>query len=129
MDEEATSQKFIAFLGSNSLPFRSSIFQSWYDDRLTPWLHFVPQDVRLQSVHSTLAYFMGLSGRIKGKDIDLPPMTGEAMFIASQGQKWAQKVLRKEDMEVYFFRLLLEWGRVVDDRRNDIGYKYEEQQG
>jgi hypothetical protein len=31
-------------------------------------------------------------------------------------------VLRKEDMEIYFFRLLLEWGRLTDDRRDMIGF-------
>jgi hypothetical protein len=31
-------------------------------------------------------------------------------------------VLRKEDMEIYFFRLLLEWGRLTDDRRDQIGF-------
>jgi hypothetical protein len=28
--------------------------------------------------------------------------------IATQGQQWAQQVLRNEDLEVWFFRLLLE---------------------
>jgi hypothetical protein len=26
-------------------------------------------------------------------------------------------------MEVYFFRLLLEWGRLTDDNRDNIGFK------
>ena len=46
----------------------------------------------------------------------------EAERIARDGRDWAANVLRKEDMEVYMFRLLLEWGRVVDDRRNEIGF-------
>ena len=42
--------------------------------------------------------------------------------IAEAGRVWAEKVLRKEDMEIYMFRLLLEWGRLTDDRRDEIGY-------
>jgi len=30
--------------------------------------------------------------------------------------------LRREDMEIYFFRLLLEWGRLTDDGRDEIGF-------
>ena len=48
----------------------------------------------------------------------------EGEKIAEEGREWAGKVLRKEDMEIYFYRLLLEWGRMTDDRRDEgIGYK------
>jgi len=30
--------------------------------------------------------------------------------------------LRKEDMEIFMFRLLLEWGRLTDDDRDEIGF-------
>lgn len=42
--------------------------------------------------------------------------------IAEAGREWAGKVLRKEDMEIYMFRLLLEWGRLTDDKRDEIGF-------
>lgn len=119
------SWRLINHLRSNSVPFRSSIFRYWYDDRLTPWLHYVPIDGRLQAVHSTLAYFAGLKGKINGRDIDMPQKYSEASFIADQGRKWAEKALRREDAEAYLFRLLLEYGRVVDDRRNEIRFQLE----
>jgi hypothetical protein len=31
--------------------------------------------------------------------------------------------MREADAEVYLFRLLLEWGRVVDDRREELGFR------
>ncbi|KAJ8127491.1 hypothetical protein O1611_g6141 [Lasiodiplodia mahajangana] len=46
----------------------------------------------------------------------------EAERLANQQREWANKVLRHEDMEVWFFRLLLEYGRVIDDHRASIGY-------
>jgi len=46
----------------------------------------------------------------------------EGERIAEQGREWAGKVLRKEDMEIYFFRVLLEWGRLTDDNRENLGF-------
>jgi hypothetical protein len=46
----------------------------------------------------------------------------EGERIANAGREWVGQVLRKEDMEIYFFRLLLEWGRLTDDRRAEIGF-------
>jgi hypothetical protein len=48
------------------------------------------------------------------------------MWIASQGSLWAKKALRREDMEVYLFRLLLEWGRVINENREEIGFRLEQ---
>lgn len=122
MDSLSASRDFIPFLQSSALPLRSSIFRSWYDSRLTPWLHFVPQDGRLHGLHSTLAYFMGIDGMVNGRKIEAVGRSGEAQFIADQGKRWSEQVLRKGDAEVYLFRLLLEWGRIVDDRRDELGY-------
>ena len=44
----------------------------------------------------------------------------ESEKIAEEGRQWASCVLRKEDMEIYMFRLLSEWGRIVDDRREEV---------
>ncbi|KAK4241681.1 glycosyltransferase [Achaetomium macrosporum] len=46
----------------------------------------------------------------------------EAERLAVQGREWAGKVLRNEDLEAWFFRLLLEYARVIDDDRENIGY-------
>ncbi|KAI9744418.1 MAG: hypothetical protein M1818_001947 [Claussenomyces sp. TS43310] len=125
LDSTGPSGNFIPFLQSDSLPFRSSIFRSWYDDRVSAWLHFIPIDIRLNDLYATLAYFTGVKGKVKGRDVVMDAKEGQAAFIASQGRKWAEKVLRKEDAEIYFFRLLLEWGRIVDDNRDHIGFKFE----
>lgn len=96
----------------------------------------MPVDVRLHGLVATLAYFSGTSagepvsgggggsggnggggvvGQMKGH-----VEAGER--IAEAGREWAGRVLRKEDMEIYMFRLLLEWGRLTDDRRDEIGF-------
>ena len=123
MDGAGFSGRFLPFLQSGSLPFKVALFREWYDSRLMPWLHFVPIDIRLHGLWSTLAYFSGIHGiDLNGRKWDWTGHQREAELIAQSGREWSQKVLRKEDMEVYFFRLLLEWGRLTDDRRDDLGY-------
>ncbi len=74
----------------------------------------MPVDVRLHGLVATVAYFQGDGGK-EGN-------VGAAERIAGAGREWAGRVLRKEDMEIYMFRLLLEWGRLTDDRREEIGF-------
>ena len=50
------------------------------------------------------------------------PNDDAAHQIASAGQIWAQKVLRREDMLIYVYRLLLEYARVVDTKRDRLGW-------
>ena len=124
LDGAGFSGRFLPFLESRSLPLKAGVFREWWDDRVMAWKHFVPLDVRGQGVWATLAYFAGLEGKIAGdekKYIKVPAHEREAELIAEQGREWAGKVLRKEDMEIYLFRLLLEWGRVTDDNRDGIG--------
>lgn len=123
LDGAGFSGRFLSFLKSRSLPFKTALFREWYDSRLTPWLHFVPQDLRLHDLYSTLGYFAGLSGRVNGREIKMVPHEQEAKKIAEEGSQWAARVLRKEDMEIYMFRLLLEWGRLTDDRRDELGFE------
>jgi hypothetical protein len=123
LDGAGFSGRFLPFLQSRSLPFKSALFREWYDSRLTAWCHFVPQDLRLHGLWSTLAYFAGVDGRLPGgRRVRWAGHEREAELIAEEGRVWANKVLRKEDMEVYFFRLLLEWGRMTDDNRENLGF-------
>lgn len=126
MDGAGFSGRFIPFLQSHSLPFKSSLLREWYDSRITAWQHFVPIDIRLHGLWSTLAYFAG--DRPAGSRVRDGQRKGERRLvegeqIAEAGRAWADTVLRKDDMEIYFFRLLLEWGRLTDDRRDDIGFQ------
>ncbi|PGH23218.1 hypothetical protein AJ80_02634 [Polytolypa hystricis UAMH7299] len=125
MDGAAFSGRFIPFLQSHSLPFRTALFRTWIDRRLTPWLHFVPINLRLHDVWSVLAYFSGArtkSADGKTKHVLMQAHDKEGERIAEEGRNWAEKTLRKEDMEIYFFRLLLEWGRLTDDRRAELRF-------
>ncbi|KAI4156495.1 MAG: hypothetical protein LQ340_000244 [Diploschistes diacapsis] len=118
MDGAGFSGRFLPFLQSRSLPFKTALFREWHDSRIKAWLHFVPVDLRLHGLWSTVAYFAGRFG----VGLDWTPLEpGE--WIAESGRLWAEKALRKEDMEIYLFRLLLEWGRLTDDRRDSLGFQ------
>ncbi|KAL8822641.1 MAG: hypothetical protein Q9191_006626 [Dirinaria sp. TL-2023a] len=119
MDGAGFSGRFLPFLQSRSLPFKSALFREWYDSRLTAWKHFVPLDLRLHGVYSTLAYFAGVK---TAKETIMQARVKEGERIAEDGREWAAKVLRKEDMEIYMFRLLLEWARLTDDNRDRMGF-------
>ncbi|KAK3675854.1 hypothetical protein LTR78_004495 [Recurvomyces mirabilis] len=122
LDGAGFSGRFLPFLQSHSLPFKAGIFREWWDDRVTAWQHFVPLDVRGHGMWATLAYFAGVNGTINGRHVAVGAHLDEGERIAERGRTWANQVLRKEDMEIYFFRLLLEWGRLTDDARDEIGY-------
>lgn len=110
MDGAAYSGRFAAFVQSGSLPYRAAIWRTWAEDRLHPFVHFVPLDVRLvRDLWRLVTYFGG-----QGEP--------EARAIATAGADWTGKALRKEDMRIYMFRLLLEWGRLIDDHREVLGH-------
>ena len=111
VDGNSFSARFRGFLSSTSLPLKSTIYAEWHDDRLVPWLHFAPLDNTLQDLHAVLDFFT--RDRI-GDDA--------ARFLAEQGTAWSAKVLRREDMLLYVWRLLLEFARVCDENRTSLGY-------
>lgn len=121
-DGAGFSGRFLSFLRSNSVVFKSRVYQEWYEDRLVAWKHFVPVDIRLHDLFSSLAYFGGYGVEARNKRM-MEGKAKEAEAIARQSKVWAEKVLRKEDMEVYMFRLLLEWGRLTDDARTEVGFR------
>ncbi|KAK2598291.1 hypothetical protein N8I77_011714 [Diaporthe amygdali] len=123
--DEGPPQDFLKILRSESVPFVASVFKEWYSERLMPWLHFVPVDLRFHAVHSTLAYFTGLQDKalINGRKVAMESRVDNAKWIAQEGKKWAGKVVRREDAEIYLFRLLLEWGRVINDKRDEMGFE------
>ncbi|AEO60268.1 glycosyltransferase family 90 protein [Thermothelomyces thermophilus ATCC 42464] len=114
IDGNSFSGRYLGFLKSTSLPIKSTLWREWHDSRLVAWKHFVPMDNRFGDWFGLLAYFLG-NGKTQGRD-------DVAKKIAMDGRDWAARVLRKEDMQVYVLRLLLEYARVVDERREMMGW-------
>lgn len=112
VDGNSFSARFRTFLESTSLPIKATIYAEWHDDRLMPWLHFVPMDNTFQDLYSILDFFADGEG----------PGDRAAEFIATAGKKWAETALRQQDMQLYMWRLLLEWARVCDPSRETLGF-------
>ena len=89
-----------------------AIFKEWHEEWLKPWLHYVPLSLHGNEHFEAVRYF--------DRDVD---GREQAIEIAQSGRDWANKVLRNEDLEVWFFRLLLEYGRLLDDNRENLGFK------
>ncbi|KAH6684464.1 glycosyltransferase family 90 protein [Halenospora varia] len=111
IDGNAFSGRFYAFLKSKSLVYKLAIFREWHEEWLKPWVHFIPLSLRGDEWVEAVRWF---AGEPTGKK--------ESERLALQGREWADKALRNEDLEVWFFRLLLEYGRLVDDDREVIGF-------
>lgn len=111
IDGNAFSGRYHAFLRSNSLVYKLAIFREWHDEWLDAWVHYVPLSMKGTDYVENVRYF---ADEEEGKI--------QAPRLAKQGKEWAGKALRNVDLEAWFFRLLLEYGRLIDDNRENIGY-------
>ncbi|KAI9900197.1 hypothetical protein N3K66_004459 [Trichothecium roseum] len=111
VDGNSFSARFRAFLRSSSAPLKSTIYAEWHDDRLVPWVHFIPMDNTFRDLYGLLGFFAS------GDEGD-----AAARYVAETGMAWSDEVLRREDMGLYVWRLLLEWARVCDEDRHHLGY-------
>ncbi|KAF2199269.1 hypothetical protein GQ43DRAFT_482607 [Delitschia confertaspora ATCC 74209] len=129
IDGNAFSGRFYAFLKSRSLTYKAAIFREWHMDWLKPWVHYIPLSFIGDEHLELVKWFGGIkddgkSGLKEGEKGGNGDSLGEkrAREIAERSTEWAKKVLRNEDFEAWFFRLLLEYGRIIDDNRESIGY-------
>lgn len=97
VDGNAFSGRFYAFLQSWSLTFKLAIFREWHSEWLRPWVHYVPLSLQGDDWLEAVRFFS-----------DGSLSNGEAEKMAVASRNWANKVVRKEDMEAWLFRLLLE---------------------
>lgn len=112
VDGNAFSGRYHAFLRSRSVVFKLAIFREWHDEWLHPWVHYVPLTMELDEVAETMRFFRYEADGDR-----------YARRIADESRSWATNVLRDDDLEIWLFRLLLEYARVIDDNRDVIGYK------
>ncbi|KAF1835109.1 hypothetical protein BDW02DRAFT_496778 [Decorospora gaudefroyi] len=107
----------VQHLHNGQVTLRASVYRKWFDSRLVPWVHFVPLDNTFVDLYAVTEYFLGTERESEGDDHD-----EAARKIGEAGREWAGKTLRREDMLVYVYRLLLEYARVVDDKRERLGW-------
>lgn len=113
-EDDGPARGTLQALRTETMPVISTIFKTWYTSRLRAWVHFVPLDVRYHALHTTLSYFSVLEDRRASGVMD-------SKGIAQQGKSWVKEALRERDQELYLSRLLMEWARLIDDKRDEMG--------
>ncbi|KAF8997495.1 glycosyl transferase family 90-domain-containing protein [Cyathus striatus] len=116
VDGNGWSSRFKRLVTSNSLVFKATAYPEWWIDRVQPWVHYVPIQVDYSDLYDTYTFFRGgLYG--EGGHDDL------ARKIGLAGREWSKTYWRKEDMTAYFFRLLLEYARLMSLDRESMSYE------
>ncbi|KAF1809859.1 hypothetical protein P152DRAFT_440852 [Eremomyces bilateralis CBS 781.70] len=106
LDGNSFSGRYYTLLRSRSAVLKQTIFREWHDDRLVPWVHYIPISLSLHELPEVMRYFALTDVGIEA-----------ARKIAEQGREWQHKALRLQDMSVYLYRLLLEYARLLDTLR------------
>ncbi|KAJ4016234.1 hypothetical protein NW766_004425 [Fusarium irregulare] len=106
LDGNGISGRYYKLLSSNSLPLKQTILREWHDERLVPWVHYIPVSQSLEELPELVTF---LTSTERGQRL--------AEGIANRGRDWMGKAVREVDMAVYTYRLLLELARLQDPER------------
>jgi hypothetical protein len=112
IDGNGYSGRFLRLLMSNSVPVKMTVFREWIDDWIIPWVHYIPArpDQEFSDLPEILRFLTSNRGDKVGKE------------VAEMGQKWTKQVITKESLRLWFLRLLMEYGRVVNDNRDNMNF-------
>ncbi|TDL15137.1 glycosyltransferase family 90 protein [Rickenella mellea] len=133
LDGMGYSARFLAFLASDSAVIKSTVYSEYYSDWIQPWLHFIPLSQGYHEIYNLYSFFSGPtesmlqaanSSALYDDSITRRAEDGDRRLrqIAQAGKQWKQTVGRTIDMEVYVYRLCLEWGRLWADDRHSMNY-------
>jgi hypothetical protein len=106
LDGNGISGRFYQLLASRSLPLKQTLLREWHDDRLFPWVHYIPISQSMEELPEIASY---LAFGEKGQKT--------AHEIADGGREWFSRAFRDVDMSIYVYRLLLELARLQDPAR------------
>lgn len=108
IDGQGSTDRFYKLLASGSTVLKQTLCEEWHDERLVSWVHYVPISMHMEELPEVVRW---LTEDEAGVEV--------ARRIAEGGRDWWSKGLRNVDLSLYMFRLLLEWARVVDDKRDE----------
>lgn len=109
LDGNSFSGRYYRFLKSNSLVVMEHLLKEWHDDRLFPWVHYVPITLGLQELPETSRYLL--------QD---PEGQVLARRMAMDSRDWSRKTLRPEDLTSAYFRAFLEFARLLREDRDSL---------
>ena len=109
LDGNGISGRFYKLLASRSAVLKQTVLREWHDERLVPWVHYVPVSMGMEELPEIVAFLT-----------ETPLGQERAKRIGEAGRDWMQKGMRVEDRAVYVLRLLLEVGRAADGERGKL---------
>ncbi|EPS26328.1 putative UDP-Xyl: (mannosyl) glucuronoxylomannan/galactoxylomannan beta-1,2-xylosyltransferase [Penicillium oxalicum 114-2] len=111
LDGNGLSGRFYRLLMSKSAVLKQTLYQEWHDDSLIPWFRYIPISMDLRDFPEIVRYLtQEPDGRALGAR------------IAKNSFDWSRRVLRSEDMRLVWWRLMLEYGRLVNDDRDKMSF-------
>ncbi|KAH7883119.1 glycosyltransferase family 90 protein [Phlebopus sp. FC_14] len=132
LDGMSYSGRFMAFMASGSAVIKSTVYREYFSDWLQPWLHYIPLSSSYSEIYNIHAYFSGpskatiaLANVSEPMNIQDPPLKeGDERLrrIARAGKQWKRTIGRTVDMEVYVYRLCLEYARLWADDREGMSF-------
>lgn len=114
VDGNSFSTDYYTLLASNSAVLKLTAHREWHDERLFPWVHYIPVSLSLTELPETVRW---LTGTQAGERL--------AKQVADSGREWGGRMLRRADAQVWTYRLMLEWARVLREDRETIGFDVE----
>ncbi|KAK7741754.1 hypothetical protein SLS53_004817 [Cytospora paraplurivora] len=106
IDGNSYSGRFHQHLAGHTTPLKMSIFREWHDERLVPWLHYVPVSTGMEELPELVRF---LTGTVAGR--------GVAERVAEEGRGWYDRAVGPVHQGLYLYRLLLELGWLQDPAR------------
>ncbi|KAB8257997.1 hypothetical protein BDV32DRAFT_126530 [Aspergillus pseudonomiae] len=106
IDGNGISGRYYKLLASKSVPLKQTLLREWHDERLRPWVHYVPVSLSMEELPEIVRYLTSTE-------------TGQrrAREIAEQGRDWFAKAFRDVDLTIHMYRLMLELARLQDPER------------
>ncbi|KAJ5610820.1 hypothetical protein N7510_007539 [Penicillium lagena] len=112
LDGNGLSGRFYRLLMSKSAVLKQTLYQEWHDDWLVPWVHYIPLSMDLRDFPEIVRYLtQEREGQALGRK------------VAQNSYEWSRRVLRNKDMKMVWWRLMLEYGRLLSDDRDQLWCK------
>ncbi|KAJ7489099.1 capsular associated protein [Mycena latifolia] len=179
LDGMGYSGHFMAYLASDSVPVKATVYDEYFTGWIEPWVHYIPLSATYAEIYNIVAYFSGpapsvlraanlsattasreyapasgslfsaahkhllpKNGGVRRRELEddeVAEREGEGQVllrslaqeegdrrlrrIARGGKQWKRTMGRTIDMEVYVYRLALEYARLWADDREAMSYK------
>ncbi|KAJ5701422.1 hypothetical protein N7488_008970 [Penicillium malachiteum] len=107
LDGNGLSGRFYRLMMSKSAVLKQTLYQEWHDDYLIPWVHYIPLSFDLRDFPEIVRF---LTEEPEGQTL--------GRNVAQQSYDWSRRALRLKDMRIFWWRLMLEYGRLVNDDRD-----------